>query len=232
MSERKAIGIEKKAQTAEINKLYMKSPEGQATGRGSKSDQCYCCEGSYPHKNGQSNCPARGTECTKCGKPNHYARYRKFGNGGENQARNDSNNERKKKPKKCIQRRQHVHTLEADGGDSSSDEGYVFAVRSGKQSPHATVNTREPQCQSPHATVNIHEPQCQSPHATVNIHEPQCQSPHATVNTHEPQCQSPHATVNTREPQCQSPHATVNTHEPQCQSPHATVNTHEPQCQS
>ena len=33
-----------------------------------------------------------------------------------------------------------MNTLEADGSDSSSDERYVFAVRSGKQSPHATVN--------------------------------------------------------------------------------------------
>ena len=37
-----------------------------------KNGKCYNCGGSYPHKN--SDCPAKGKTCNKCGKANHFAK--------------------------------------------------------------------------------------------------------------------------------------------------------------
>ena len=33
---------------------------------------CFKCGRSWPHRNGE--CPAKGKICTKCGKPNHFAK--------------------------------------------------------------------------------------------------------------------------------------------------------------
>ena len=93
MPESQAAGIEEKEPTARVNRLSLKGFKGQRKTKRSNSKQCYCCAGSCPQKAGQSNCPARGTECAKCGKPNPYSRYCKSKNGGENQARNGSSSD-------------------------------------------------------------------------------------------------------------------------------------------
>ena len=43
------------------------------TSNGSKSTTCHNCGGIWPHKT--TACPARGKDCRKCGKLNHFAKY-------------------------------------------------------------------------------------------------------------------------------------------------------------
>ena len=40
--------------------------------RGTVQKSCLRCGRSWPHRNGE--CPAKGKLCTKCGKPNHFAK--------------------------------------------------------------------------------------------------------------------------------------------------------------
>ena len=77
-SESQASGMERQI-TTEVNWLSLKSSGGKSRPhqhkKTQKNNRCRCCGGRYPHKNGKTSCPAYGTECHNCGKPNHYARY-------------------------------------------------------------------------------------------------------------------------------------------------------------
>ena len=75
-SESQVSGIEKKVPTAEVNRLSIKGNRTQNAGaKNQVTKHCFYCGGSYPHQGGQYSCPARGSECAKCGKANHYTQY-------------------------------------------------------------------------------------------------------------------------------------------------------------
>lgn len=55
-----------------VNMVQRKKHYGREQERSSqRSTQCYHCGHNWPHRDGR--CPATGSICTKCGKPNHYA---------------------------------------------------------------------------------------------------------------------------------------------------------------
>ena len=76
-------------------------PERQAQARPTKSQSCFYCGGSYPHK---SQCPAKGKTCENCGKLNHLASV----------CRSKADNQ-KTQPKRV-----HVKAVEVDSDSNSS----------------------------------------------------------------------------------------------------------------
>jgi transposase InsO family protein len=83
LAELQASEIENKAQSAatDVNSIKVQQKvgsrnKGQGQGRqGQTSGQtCYQCGGKYPHKGGQSSCPAAGQSCNTCGGKGHFAR--------------------------------------------------------------------------------------------------------------------------------------------------------------
>ena len=40
-----------------------------------QSTKCFNCGGQWPHTGGRTACPAYGSTCTACSKPNHYAQH-------------------------------------------------------------------------------------------------------------------------------------------------------------
>ena len=66
-SESQASGIEKSLQetTESLNRIHFNK-------KSSDNNKCRQCGQRWPHKSGP--CPAKGLECRKCGKPNHFAK--------------------------------------------------------------------------------------------------------------------------------------------------------------
>ena len=56
----------------------------------SKNTQCGLCGGKYPH---DKQCPAKGKNCNKCGKLNHFARVCRSVNNKRNKQSNKHVNE-------------------------------------------------------------------------------------------------------------------------------------------
>jgi len=75
-----------------------------------KQQRCGYCGGQFPHK---GTCPARGKECNKCGKLNHYASVCRGG----------------KPCKRQNKRTKDIKPLEADNeNDSSASDDYLYSL--------------------------------------------------------------------------------------------------------
>ena len=107
------------------------TPEVQANKIEAK---CHNCGGKYPHS---SACPAKGKDCHKCGKMNHFA---KFCRGGKSKPSDQGRKPEKQKPP----RRQRQKTLRplvhSDSSSADSENEYMYAVdKNIKNSPHVRV---------------------------------------------------------------------------------------------
>ena len=116
-SEYQARDIEsKKDKTDSIQKVQRKT--------------CHYCGGTYPHK---SQCPAKGKECRKCGKLNHFAkvcRGQKPPASKPSYPRHKRNEKTNKNPLNPVQ--------QADS-DSDNTEDYLYNVNTNKKSPTVRV---------------------------------------------------------------------------------------------
>ncbi len=115
-----------------------------------RTQQCHFCGGSYPREKGP--CPAKGKDCRKCGKQNHFAKVCR----GKQQQQKQQRRERR--PKKRNETPKPVNPLKSKDNDSdTSSEDYLYTVKN-KKTPSvrvkvckhlfdATINTG--------ATINI-----------------------------------------------------------------------------
>ena len=91
---------------------------------------CHYCGGTYPHK---GPCPAKGKECRKCGKSNHFAKVCR----GKQQPASKSpytRRQHKQRPDK-----KPIHPIHQDESDSDSTEDYLYTVHTPKKSPRVRV---------------------------------------------------------------------------------------------
>ena len=136
--------------TTEVSRLSLKNAKSRHKQKSQKSTKCRCCGGDYPHKKEKTSCPAFGVECGKCGKLNHYARYCMSSDDADRSRQSNNTNDKKSTiadDKRSSNTKFHKHNhknavnqVKADGTvDSPSDDGYVFALNSDKDRPHANV---------------------------------------------------------------------------------------------
>ena len=91
---------------------------------------CHYCGGTYPHN---SPCPAKGKECKKCGKLNHFA---KVCRGKQKPAskplypRHKRNERKHKKP---------LNPIQQPDSESDSPEDYLYTVHATKKAPTVRV---------------------------------------------------------------------------------------------
>jgi hypothetical protein len=86
---------------------------------------CHYCGGTYPHK---GPCPAKGKECRKCGKSNHFAKVCR----GKLQPASKSpytRRQHKQRPDK-----KPIHPIHQAASDSDSTEDYLYTVHTPKKS--------------------------------------------------------------------------------------------------
>ena len=88
------------------------------TSNGSKSHACHNCGGVWPHKT--TPCPARGKDCRKCGKLNHFAKY----------CRSTKTSTESATVSKPNQQRHAVHNVENLPSSDTDDEEYLYTVSS------------------------------------------------------------------------------------------------------
>ena len=117
-SDSQASGIEKNLQetTESLNRIHFNK-------KSSANNKCRQCGLRWPHKSGP--CPAKGLECRKSGKPNHFAKVcRSKGNTTAKPTTSTSYALQK-------QKRQVRQIMEQppEQQTSSSDEEYMFILR-------------------------------------------------------------------------------------------------------
>jgi hypothetical protein len=96
-----------------------------------RRQQCHFCGGSYPHEKGP--CPAKGKDCRKCGKQNHFAKVCR----GKQQQQKQQRRERR--PKKRNETPKPVNPLKSKDNDSdTSSEDYLYTVKN-KKTPSVRV---------------------------------------------------------------------------------------------
>ena len=93
--------------------------------------QCHFCGGSYPHSKGL--CPAKGKDCRKCGKRNHFA---KVCRSKQQQSPSDKSKKREQNNQKRL-----VNPLNTQTDSDSSSNDYLYAVNNNK-----TPNVRVKVC--------------------------------------------------------------------------------------
>ena len=136
--------------TTEVSRLSLKSAKSRHKQKLQKYTKCRCCGGDYPHKKGKTSCPAFGVECGKCGKLNHYAIYCMSSDDADRSRQSNNTNDKKstttdyKRQSKTKFRKHNrknpVNQVKADGTtDSSSDDGYVFALIGNKERPYVNI---------------------------------------------------------------------------------------------
>lgn len=91
------------------------------------SNNCRNCGRKWPHDGGQQACPARGKECRKCGKSNHFAKFCK----SQVQETKDRSDRPRRKP---------LHQVSAN--DSQSETEYVYSIN-GVGLPYTTVHIQD-----------------------------------------------------------------------------------------
>jgi hypothetical protein len=82
-----------------------------------RTTTCRNCGGIYPH---EGQCPAKGKQCRKCGKCNHFAKVCR-GQSKFKQNETKSGGKHPKKPINPIDR--------AENDTDSSDEDYIYAIK-------------------------------------------------------------------------------------------------------
>lgn len=118
-----------------VNHVYKKTVQRQRSKptqltqdkKNSENSNCRNCGGKWPHEGGQQSCPARGKECRKCGKSNHFAKFCRSQPEPQNKPRNKQFN----KPKA-------LHQVTATQSNDSETE-YVYNIN-GVDLPYATVH--------------------------------------------------------------------------------------------
>ena len=101
--------------------------------KGNTGKSCRNCDGNYPHKGA---CPAKGKQCRKCLKNNHFAAVcRGRPAKAENPSHPPSGNTKGNK-KKHIRPIQH----ETENDSSSGSDDYLYSMQADKSSPKVNVN--------------------------------------------------------------------------------------------
>ncbi|KAK7933590.1 hypothetical protein WMY93_004486 [Mugilogobius chulae] len=128
LSEMQATGMET-GSVATVNKLFHKTghknpSRGNWQPRKQPTNRCRNCGGNYPH---DGDCPAKNKECKACGKLNHFARQCRS-QPKETEYKHHTNKKRTQTPKTVHQITDSA-TGEKTGHTSSSDEAYVYVVK-------------------------------------------------------------------------------------------------------
>ena len=120
MSSFEAANIEQK-QSEQEEVCAIRKNTRQPCPQSRNTSLCRNCGGEWPHENG--NCPARGKECSKCGKLNHFAKQCQSSNTAKTPSKREykccDNNIR---PVVCVS----DNTSESSSSDESS---YCYAVK-------------------------------------------------------------------------------------------------------
>ncbi|KAL5011216.1 hypothetical protein ScPMuIL_011700 [Solemya velum] len=130
---------------AKMNKIGKRQGKGRqpmSTPHVKKSHKCRNCGGQWPHRGGQTKCPARDKQCMKCGQYNHFASVCQTFKGEISNTKRQSDEtfldstSRSKIEKFCLE---HEDEYEED-----EDDEYVFTF--------TNLSTRE---KLPHFKVKI-----------------------------------------------------------------------------
>ena len=87
--------------------------------------KCRNCGGLYPHTN---HCPAKGKQCKKCGKQNHFAKVCRSKPEQKEHPPASQGNRYKHKFKKPVKPLRNIEHEKYDTESSDSDENYLYAV--------------------------------------------------------------------------------------------------------
>ncbi len=133
LSEEQAADIERAehavnrvaARPSRAPKQKHKAHTRQKPQRQNPKKKCWNCGRDWPHEGGQTNCPAFGKTCSKCGKQNHFS--------SECRSRNEHV---RSVDKHCDQ----VDETEDDTESESESEQSAFQIRSKVKSPETYVD--------------------------------------------------------------------------------------------
>lgn len=131
---------------AKVNKIGKRQDKGRqpmSTPHVKKSHKCRNCGGQWPHRGGQTKCPARDKQCMKCGQYNHFASVCQTDSRERYPTPRGDQTKRTWTPRQGPKSRNFVRNVEHEDEYEEDDE-YVFTF--------TNLSTRE---KLPHFKVKI-----------------------------------------------------------------------------
>ncbi|KAJ7993992.1 hypothetical protein DPEC_G00261320 [Dallia pectoralis] len=140
LSEQQAAGMEQNV-PASVNAVHQtgRTVTSRNAGGAKPNAQCRNCGGKYPH---DGECPAKGKDCNACRKLNHFTKQcmsKQRTQRRDNDTKHRDNSIQHRMHKKVYNITSTTHSTTQDS--SSSDEAYVFAASSSKNTmqPHTHI---------------------------------------------------------------------------------------------